>query len=154
MEQSVIEEVVQSLGYDALKEKQKEALHHFISGRDVFVSLPTGYGKSLIYGCLPRLLDRFKKLPDGTSIVIVVCPLKALMMDQVKHFRSLGLSAAFVGDRSISLESFLAGQYQLIFLSPETLNRGRIWRDIIRSALYQTNLVSMVVDEAHLVKTW
>ena len=64
----------------------------------MFVFLPTGYGKSLIFECLPRLLDH---LPDRTSIVIVACPLKALMMDQVKHFRSLGLM--FVSEAEYSL---------------------------------------------------
>ena len=37
------------LGYDSLKEKQSEAICAFVEGHDTFVSLPTGYGKSLIY---------------------------------------------------------------------------------------------------------
>ena len=40
-----------------LKEKQPEAVLAFLSGHDVFVSLPTGYGKSLIYGILPIVFD-------------------------------------------------------------------------------------------------
>ena len=40
-----------------LKEKQSEALLAFLSGKDVFVSLPTGYGKSLFYGILPIVFD-------------------------------------------------------------------------------------------------
>ena len=43
-----------------IKEKQKEAIHAFLSGRDVFVSLPTGYGKSLIYAILPLVFDHIK----------------------------------------------------------------------------------------------
>ena len=40
-----------------LKEKQKEAILSFVRGRDTFVSLPTGYGKSIVYGILPMLYD-------------------------------------------------------------------------------------------------
>lgn len=40
-----------------LKEKQREALLAFCQGRDVFVSLPTGYGKSIIFGLLPMVFN-------------------------------------------------------------------------------------------------
>ena len=40
-----------------LKEKQREALLRFCLGRDVFVSLPTGYGKSMIFGLLPMVFN-------------------------------------------------------------------------------------------------
>ena len=43
-----------------LKEKQVEAIQSFVNGRDVFVALPTGYGKSLIYGFLPSVFDLYK----------------------------------------------------------------------------------------------
>jgi len=41
-----------------MKEKQLEAVHSFVVGNDTFVSLPTGYGKSLIYPVLPRQTER------------------------------------------------------------------------------------------------
>ena len=80
--EAVLDEAVLSLGYTNLKQQQKDAVLGFISGRDVFVALPTGYGKSLVYGCLPRVFDML--LDEHGSIVIVVCPLKALMEDQAK----------------------------------------------------------------------
>ena len=43
-----------------LKDKQEEAILSFIQGHDTFVSLPTGYGKSLIYGILPTIFDKLK----------------------------------------------------------------------------------------------
>ena len=43
-----------------LKDKQVEAIEMFINGSDVFVALPTGYGKSLIYGFLPSVFDLYK----------------------------------------------------------------------------------------------
>ena len=48
----VVKEASESLGVSKLKDKQKDALVAFASGRNVFVSLPTGFGKSLCYICL------------------------------------------------------------------------------------------------------
>ena len=152
--EELIREVTRSLGYKDLKKEQKDAIMYFISSRDVFVALPTGFGKSLIYGCLPHLFDRLKKLDEPSSIVIVVSPLKALMKDQADKFKSLGINAAYVGDKSVHMESFISGQIKLIFISPESLNRGSLWRSIIKSDTYQELVVGLVVDEAHLVKNW
>lgn len=57
--QNVIEEVSRIFKVD-LKEKQIEAMQTFMSGRDVFVTLPTGYGKLLICAFLPFAFDLFK----------------------------------------------------------------------------------------------
>lgn len=54
-----VTEVTKKLSID-LKEKQLEAILEFLSGKDVFVSLPTGYGKSLIYEILPLVFDILK----------------------------------------------------------------------------------------------
>ena len=72
----LISEVTQSMGYKELKKEQRDAILSFISSNDVFVSLPTGFGKSLIYGCLPALFDKLHNHDYPTSIV---SPLKALM---------------------------------------------------------------------------
>jgi len=86
----------QRMGIDGLKPKQLEAIESFVSGKDTFVSLPTGYGKSVTFAILPLLFDLlFGKvllksnllcvysLIKGTqgSIVVVVTPLISLMMD-------------------------------------------------------------------------
>lgn len=68
------------LGYTALKPYQKLVVKHFVRGSDVFVSMPTGSGKSLCYCLLPRVFNILRKKP---SIVVVVSPLIALMKDQV-----------------------------------------------------------------------
>ena len=56
---------VQFLGYENLKEKQLEAVVSFMEGNDTFVTLPTSYGKSLIYAILPLSFDKLK----GMSIL-------------------------------------------------------------------------------------
>ena len=48
------------LGIHKLKDKQMEAISSFVQGNDTFVSLPTGYGKSVIYAVLPYVFDRLK----------------------------------------------------------------------------------------------
>ena len=55
----LIEATGNKLGIN-LKEKQLEAIQMFFSGKDVFVSLPTGYGKSVIYGILPLVYNSLK----------------------------------------------------------------------------------------------
>ena len=73
------------LGYTAPRTEQVQAVEKFVSGCDVFVSLPTGGGKSLCYACLPLVYDTLKRVQQQ-SIVIVVSPLNTLMQDQVASF--------------------------------------------------------------------
>lgn len=58
-----IEESVKALGLCSLKRHQKEAILSFLSGQDVFVLLPTGYGKSIIYAILQLLYDKLNGKP-------------------------------------------------------------------------------------------
>ena len=74
----VVEKAARSLGYDKLKAMQMSVISHFISGNDVFVSLPTGFGKSLCYGILSLVFDEL----HGTvseSMTVVISPLMAIM---------------------------------------------------------------------------
>ena len=65
---------MRDLGYGSLKEEQKLVIANFLSGNDVFVALPTGYGKNLCYICFPCASDRLKSA-EKTSIVVIVSPL-------------------------------------------------------------------------------
>ena len=56
---AVLEDVTKELNLN-LKSKQTDTVLHLYSGNDVFVSLPTEYGKSIIYGILPLVSDRMK----------------------------------------------------------------------------------------------
>ena len=81
------------LGYPSLKPEQLEVVEIFVKGRDVFAVLPTGYGKSLCFGCLPIVFD---KLPgrggEDSSIIVVVTPLTAITKDQVSGIALVYLS--------------------------------------------------------------
>ena len=56
----MIQDVAQNSGIASLKLKQMEAILAFLSGKDVFVALPTGYGKSIIFALLPALFNRIR----------------------------------------------------------------------------------------------
>ena len=145
---------LQSLGYSELKPMQKQVVDAFVGGRDVFVSLPTGSGKSLCYSILPSVFDTLRGC--NKSIMIVVSPLIALMQDQVQSLCQKDVRAAFLcgGTDSITKSSICAGDYQVLFVSPEMLLRDKEMRDILQSPTYQENVVGLAVDEAHCVKKW
>ena len=90
-----------------LKDKQLEALELLYFGKDVFLWLPTGYGKSLCFQLLPFLFD-FKFNRTGPlslrSVVIVISPLVSLMVDQVCYFN---LSGTFLARKSLPNRQYL-----------------------------------------------
>ena len=70
----------------SLKPEQKECIKFIFDGKDVFVCLPTGFGKSICYEVLPFMFD--KNLGTDNSLVTVVSPLVSLVVDQVRSLRS------------------------------------------------------------------
>ena len=152
---SVASAAVQSLGYDVVKPEQEIALLSLLHGQDVFVSLPTGYGKSFCYAALPAALNSLKNRP-GKSIVIAVSPLIALMKEQVAALSSKGLAVGCVTQESLDEEKAKVrnGQYQLVLFSPEALLDVRRWREMLQSETYSSRIVAFIVDEAHCVKKW
>ena len=58
--QRALNEAVIEMGLSSLKPKQTEAILAIVAGKDTFVSLPTGYGKSIIYRVLPLLFDKLR----------------------------------------------------------------------------------------------
>ena len=85
---------VQQLGYDHPTPEQGAAIREFLLGKDVFVSLPTGGGKSLCYASLPLAFDYLLHAAGedrrASTIAVVVSPLTSLMKDQVMKFTEKG----------------------------------------------------------------
>ena len=75
-----IHEAVTKLGYSRASSDQVVAIQEFVLGRDVFVMLPTGSGKSLCYAALPYVFDLFRG-ENRASIVLVASPLQFIMED-------------------------------------------------------------------------
>ena len=149
--QRALPSAAEKLGYSTLRSQQELVIKYFVQGNDVFVSLPTGSGKSLCYTILPYVFDILRNEVEP-SIVIIVSP---LMKDQVRSMTERGLKAVFVGDCSEEMVGNVCmGGYQLVYLSPEALLTDERWRDMLLSPVYAGNLVALVVDEAHCVKKW
>ena len=154
----IVSTAVRALGYDSIKPEQEIALLSFLRGRDVFVSLPTGYGKSLCYAALPAAFDKLLKRtsPSTSSVVVAVSPLIALMKDQVVSLSAKGLAVGCITQESSDEEraKVMDGQYQLVLFSPEALLSVRRWRELLQGESYSSRIVAFVVDEAHCVKKW
>ncbi|MCS6904285.1 MAG: DEAD/DEAH box helicase [Bacteroidia bacterium] len=132
--------------------EQYETCQHIGAyARDIFITAPTGAGKSLLFQ-LPAIYlgQKYQK------VTIVVSPLIALMKDQVNSLRQRGYSAAVCLNSELSylerigeIEKIKKGEYHIVYLSPELL----LSYDITYF-LEKREIGLLVVDEAHLVTTW
>ena len=81
------------LGFSSVKPQQMIAINEFINGKDVFVALPTGFGKTMCFTCLTMVFDEL--CPDSKpSVVLVVTPLVAIMQDQVYYYTGIKCNVA------------------------------------------------------------
>ena len=93
MDRAIVESI-RDLGYEKPRQYQIDVILSFVSGRDTFVSMPTGSGKSVCFASTPIVFDKLKGYctdpHSGVSthhcITVVVSPLTALMQDQVSSF--------------------------------------------------------------------
>jgi superfamily II DNA helicase RecQ len=153
-----IVEASNSLGYFDVKKKQREVIVAFVEGKDVFVALPTGSGKSLCYAIMPVLFDILRTVDVGPiphpSILLVISPLISLMQDQISAFQRKGLSATIVNEKSRIPDHVLKGEHQLVYLSPESILLNSDFRSVLMSYVYRENVIGIAVDEAHCIHEW
>lgn len=142
-------------GYN-LKDEQRKVILSFVKGEDVFVVLPTGFGKSLCFACLPLIFDRVRE--DGlSSIIIIITPLIAIMKDQVRAFTKKGLTVGCVcgeDDDQTMKADVAVGKFQLVYFTPEVLLLNSRWRKVLLSDKYQLRIKGLVIDEAHTLNNW
>ena len=152
--ESLFSLVASKFKLSSLNTHQKRAISEVSKrGKDVFVNLPTGYGKSLIYQALPTIFDALRS--SSGHIVVVVSPLISLMDDQVKFLTSVGIKALSL--TSASEEDRLnaeKGKYSLVYGSPEAWLDNERWRSILHNDVYSRKLCAIAVDEAHVLKQW
>ena len=135
-----------TFGYDTFRSPQQEIVETVLGGDDALVIMPTGGGKSLCYQ-LPSLM-----LP---GVTVVISPLIALMADQVASADQFGIRAAALHsnlathERIAIREQLLAGELNLIYLSPE-----RVQQEETQQLLMQIQLSLVAIDEAHCVSQW
>ena len=135
-----------NFGYTSFRPNQEEAIQTLLDGRDVFVLMPTGGGKSLCYQ-IPALMK------DGTAVVI--SPLISLMKDQVDSLTANGISAAYLNSTLSESESadikgrLLSGDLKILYVAPERLMMGSML-----SLLKKIKISLFAIDEAHCVSEW
>ncbi|MDE7388064.1 MAG: ATP-dependent DNA helicase, partial [Muribaculaceae bacterium] len=146
---NLVDELKHHFGFDKFKGNQQEIINALLDGRDVFVLMPTGGGKSLCYQ-LPSLLM------DGTAIV--VSPLIALMKNQVDAMRNFSEDDGVAHFLNSSLNrsaidqvkgDVISGKTKLLYVAPESLTK----EDNIEF-LKTVKISFYAIDEAHCISEW
>ena len=136
-------------GFTSFRGHQEEIIKNLLSGKNSFVVMPTGGGKSMCYQLPSMILD-------GTSIV--VSPLIALMKNQVDFLRgnSLKDSVAHVINSTLTKveitkvkKDILSNETKILFVAPETLTKPNLI-DFLKSV----KISFLAIDEAHCISEW
>jgi len=123
---------------------QESVVGRVLSGANTLAIMPTGAGKSLCYQLPAVALD---------GCCIVISPLIALMHDQLRSARALGIRAASLtsvdSDWRETQDRLIAGELDLLYVAPE-----RASGDGFRSLLERAKICLFAIDEAHCVSEW
>jgi ATP-dependent DNA helicase RecQ len=146
---SLLAQLQEHFGFDAFKDNQDKIIQSLLSGKDTFVIMPTGGGKSLCYQ-LPAMISE--------GVAIIVSPLIALMKNQVDLVRSYSSkdSVAHFLNSTLSKkqikevhEDLLNGHTKMLYVAPETLTKQEnmdFFSDL--------KISFFAVDEAHCISEW
>ena len=136
-----------------LKKEQESCLESLVIERkDVLAVLPTGYGKSLIYQVLPKLLAEYwfsKTCTRKVCAVLVVSPLEFIRKQQVERLNKSGIKATSL--EGISPEN-VDKEIEVFFGSAEQWLSDK-WRTALKAECFK-EAEFLVVDEVHTVDTW
>lgn len=141
------QQILQTIfGYNEFRDQQGNIIEHLIQGKDAFVLMPTGGGKSLCYQ-IPAMAR--------PGVGIVISPLIALMQDQVDALLQLGVKATFLNSSLDARAAYqieqgiLDGQYDLLYVAPE-----RLFMPQFLKILERIQIALFAIDEAHCVSQW
>jgi bloom syndrome protein len=138
---------------------QLEAINATLAGKDAFVLMPTGGGKSLCYQ-LPSIINSGKT----QGVTVVISPLLSLMQDQVDHLQKLRIQALLVnGEVTAEHRRLVLGCLkdaqpqkfcQLLYITPEMINKSQAMISALHDLHQRRKLARIVIDEAHCVSQW
>ncbi len=140
------ESLKEIFGYSQFRGNQEKVIRNLLNGKNTFVIMPTGAGKSLCYQ-LPAMVR------DGLAIVI--SPLIALMKNQVDQMNAYGVNARFMnstlskGEITKLKKECMIGNVKLLYVAPESLNK-----DETIDFLKKVNVSFIAIDEAHCISEW
>ncbi len=135
-------------GFPSFRMHQERIINTVLAGRDTFVLMPTGGGKSICYQ-IPALM-----LP---GLTVVISPLIALMKDQVDALRVNGVDAGYINSTQSSdeqnaiLNRARSGKLKLLYLAPERLLSPTSG---MMSFLTSLQISLFAIDEAHCISQW
>ncbi|EIJ87551.1 bloom syndrome protein [Nematocida parisii] len=151
--------------YD-FRQNQLQIISAVLDGRDVFVLMPTGGGKSLTFQ-LPAIISR--------GITVVVSPLLALIQDQIKNLLAKGIPAVAINSSLTKSERDIAYHMilmvgldkdkheptekrmpvtKIVYATPELLVESQTFNRALETLSQQNRLTRFVIDEAHCVSQW
>ncbi len=128
-------------------------------GENLVAVLPTGYGKTLCF-IIPALMNRISSQNFMIKITVVICPLLALINDQVKQMKLLQLTAVCVGARQSEaaerslISEIRNGVYHFVFVTPEKLVLSGSVSQLLKFLAQQGMLSRFVIDEAHCISLY
>ncbi|XP_061107113.1 ATP-dependent DNA helicase Q1-like [Conger conger] len=132
---------------------QQLSINLTMSGRDVFLVMPTGRGKSLCYQ-LPAVCSK--------GFTLVIAPLVSLMEDQLMYLKTVGVSAASLNASSTKEHAkwVMAGMteskpyYKLLYVTPEKIAKSKMLMSRLEKANNAGTLDRIAVDEVHCCSQW
>jgi ATP-dependent DNA helicase RecQ len=143
---SLKEQLKKTFGFSQFRGEQEAIILNTVQGKNSFVLMPTGAGKSLCYQ-LPAIVM------EGTAIVI--SPLIALMKNQVDQMLAFGINAQFLNSSLTRAEinrvkaEVISGAVKLLYIAPESLNKQENL-----NFLKQAKISFVAIDEAHCISEW
>ncbi|XP_042596782.1 ATP-dependent DNA helicase Q1-like isoform X1 [Cyprinus carpio] len=132
---------------------QRAAINLSMSGKDLFLVMPTGRGKSLCYQ-LPALCSK--------GFTLVIAPLVSLMEDQLMYLKSINVPAVTLNASSTKEDSkqVLAGMtdknspFKLLYVTPEKIAKSKLLMSKLEKAYNMNLLARIAVDEVHCCSQW
>jgi ATP-dependent DNA helicase RecQ len=133
-------------GYSQFRGNQETVIRNVLEGKNTFVIMPTGAGKSLCYQ-LPALMHE--------GLAIVISPLIALMKNQVDQLNAYGVNARFLnstlskGEITRLKKDCMNNIVKLLYVAPESMNKEENIE-----FLKKVNVAFVAIDEAHCISEW
>lgn len=143
---TALETLTKYWGHSQFRSPQNEIIEAVLAKQDVVAILPTGGGKSVCFQ-IPTLMQE--------GICLVITPLIALMQDQVKQLKQLGIPAVAVHagmhhrEIDITLDNCVYGNIKFLYFSPE-----RLQTDLFKARVVKMNVCLVAIDEAHCISQW